>query len=157
MFPWQTPLSLSSLAAQIANWNARIVAAIPPIPPELKELDPQLIHYLSGRKQVFTDFRFAAEKMASGILQSGYWLLFQLEPDVWRLLQLTLHEVEELLPVLSQLTKEFPEAAVVFHPLRTTLEQVRQEMKSSSPGGEWGSETGAESSSFDISQTERNG
>lgn len=158
MFPLQTPVSLSCMAAQIAEWNARIVAAIPALPPALEKLDPHMVHYLSGRKQVFNDFRLAAEKVAFSIRQSGILLLFQLEPEVRRLGWLTLHEVEELLPVVNELAKEIPEAAAVLDPLRITLEQVRLEMKTAIPGGEWGSETGAESSSFaDLSQTERNG
>lgn len=151
-----TPGTLYRQAVQIANWNAGIVSVIPKVPEILEDRD-DIKGYLYGRKHVFNDFRLAAEKVASAIRQSGILLLFQLQPEVRRLEWLTLHEVEELLYFVHELAERIPETEVVFDELRKTLEQIEQEMKSSRRGCEWGSETGAESSSFGISQTERNG
>lgn len=115
-------------AQQVAAWNRRILSLVQSVPQQAAAYDRRSRRYLRGRKRVFTDFAEAAEKVAAALLRSGTLLFFQLETEVNRLTDLTLHEVQELSAFVSWLIKRFPKEKPMFDPMLVVLAEIESEI-----------------------------
>jgi hypothetical protein len=121
-------LELLQQAQAVVDWNKRIINSLQSLPKQTTAEDVRSRRYLRGRKRVFTDFAEAAEKVVAALLRSGILLWFQLETEVHRLRDLTLHEVQELSEFLSNRTNRFPAEKPLFDPLLTVLAEIESEI-----------------------------